>query len=269
VDYALVGPKYFETMRTPVIEGREFTFQDDQSAPPVAIVNQAFVRHFFPEGHPLGRHFLIDFPEVNAEIVGVVQDARSHSLREPNGPAVYLPLFRGGAFGGTFEVYAKGSIAQVGSELRREIGPVQITPLTAQVERTLIQERLMATLAATFGALALTLAAIGLYGLLAYAVARRTNEIGVRMALGAARADVLGMVIRDALRLLACGVILGLPSAWGASRWVSSMLFGLSSTDPVTLLAAVGLLVGLGLVAGLIPAWRASRVDPMVALRYE
>ncbi len=268
VDSDWIGPRYFETLGTPMLEGREFTLYDDKTAPRVAIVNQTFVRHFFPDGHPLGRHFLTDLPPVDTQIVGVVEDARSHSLRDQALPAVYVPSFASGGVG-NIEVRVAGSIAQVVSELRRELHPADIYPLTQQVEKTLVQERLMATLAGSFGTLALVLASIGLYGLLAYAVARRVNEIGIRMALGAERADVLRMVIRDALRLLGLGMALGLPAAWAASRWVSSMLFGLTPMDPMTILAATALLTGFGLLAGFLPALRASRVDPMVALRYE
>ena len=127
----------------------------------------------------------------------------------------------------------------------------------------------MATLAATLGALAVVLAAIGLYGLLAYTVARRTSEIGIRMALGANRVEVMWLVIQDAARLLALGVVAGLPVAWAASRLISAMLFGLTATDPATIFAAAAILIAAGLLAGYLPARRASRVDPMVALRYE
>jgi predicted permease len=262
-------------LRTPVLEGREFTLRDDRTAPRVAIVNRAFAERFFPEGHPVGRQISIDGDRAPVQIVGVAKDARSQSLREPAMPAVYVPFFqRGETLSGTFEVHTTGSLAQVVSELRREIQPlaagaVQVRPLTAQVERTLVQERLVATLAGGFGALALILACIGLYGLLAYTVARRTREIGIRMALGAERAHVLRIMINDAMRLLACGIGLGLPAAWMASRWVSSLLFGLTPTDPATILAATALLAAFGLLAGFLPAVRASRVDPSVALRYE
>ncbi|HTX35152.1 MAG TPA: FtsX-like permease family protein [Bryobacteraceae bacterium] len=165
-------------------------------------------------------------------------------------------------------------MAQVAAELRREIQPltggaVQVRPLTAQVEKTLVEERLVAALAGGFGGLALVLASIGLYGLLAYTVARRTREIGIRMALGAERARVLRGTIFDALRLVVCGIGLGLPAAVAASRWISSLLFGLTPTDPGTMLAATALLAAFGVLAAWLPAMRASRVDPTVALRYE
>ncbi len=270
-----IGPRYFETLRTPVLEGREFALRDDRSSPPVAIVNQAFAWRFFPEGHPVGKSLAIEGVAVPVQIVGVVKDARSQSLREPATPAVYVPFFqRNERLGASFEIHATGSVAQVAAELRREIQPltggvVQVRPLTAQVEKTLVEERLVAVLAGGFGALALVLASIGLYGLLAYTVARRTREIGIRMALGAERACVLRGTIFDALRLVMCGIGLGLPVAVVASRWISSLLFGLTPTDPGTILAATALLAAFGLLAAWLPAMRASRVDPTVALRYE
>ena len=270
-----IGPRYFETLRTPILEGREFTVRDDQAAPPVAIVNEAFARHFFPEGHPVGRELSLEGQRSLLQIAGVVKDVRSQNLREPAKPVLYVAFFqRKEALSATLEVHAVGSLAHVVAELRREIGPlvdgpVEIRPLTAQVEKTLVQERMVATVAGCFGGLALLLACIGLYGLLAYAVARRTREIGIRLALGAGRADMLRALIGDAVRLLALGMLLGLPTAALASRWISSLLFGLTPTDPSTILAAIAVLACAGLLAGFLPALRASRVDPAVALRYE
>jgi ABC-type antimicrobial peptide transport system permease subunit len=213
------------------------------------------------------------------EIVGVVKDATSFSLWEPPPPAVYMAYFQRPQDIGiaTFEVYAAGALTQVAAELRDGLRaalpqtPVQyqIQTLTEQVQRSLIQERMLASLATCFGLLALLLAAVGLYGMLAYTVIRRTGEIGVRMALGARQQQVLWLVLGDAFRLLALGIAAGLPVAWAAVRLVSSMLFGLTPTDPLTILVATVLLVAVALLAGYVPARRASRVDPMVALRYE
>jgi predicted permease len=271
-----VAPGYFETLRTPLLLGRDFTLHDGPGAPPVAIVNEEFVRRYLAEGNPLGRHITVGS---EMEIVGVVKDATSFSLWEPPPPAVYMAYFQRPQDIGiaTFEVYAAGALTQVAAELRDGLRaalpqtPVQyqIQTLTEQVQRSLIQERMLASLATCFGLLALLLAAVGLYGMLAYTVIRRTGEIGVRMALGARQQQVLWLVLGDAFRLLALGIAAGLPVAWAAVRLVSSMLFGLTPTDPLTILVATVLLVAVALLAGYVPARRASRVDPMVALRYE
>jgi ABC-type antimicrobial peptide transport system permease subunit len=172
-------------------------------------------------------------------------------------------------------IRAAGSLSQVASAIRKEIQPsfpstpIEVRALSDQVERTMVQERLMANLAGGFGVLGLLLACIGLYGLLAYSVVRRTREIGIRMALGARQSGMLWMVARDALRLVVLGIVLGLPVAWAASRWVQTMLFGLTATDPRVIATAVVLLGAAGLVAAYFPAQRAARVDPMTALRHE
>jgi ABC-type antimicrobial peptide transport system permease subunit len=176
--------------------------------------------------------------------------------------------------GATFEIYASGSLTQIAAAIRRELAArlpstfAQVRPLTGQVEASLARERILAGLASGFGVLALVLASLGLYGLLAYTVSRRTHEIGIRMALGAQQREVLQLVLGDVLRLLSAGIALGLTAAWFASRLVSSMLFGLAPTDFTTVAAATGILVGAGLLAGIVPARRASRVNPSEALKY-
>lgn len=275
--FSSISPHYFETMRTPLVAGRDFNDRDDATDPAVAIVNEAFVEQYFPSGSPIGQRVsaaaMRDPP--GGQIVGVVKNAISQNLRNSPPPAVYVPIFQRQTEFPTFVVRVSGSLNQVASILRSELQPklpgaaVQIHTLTAQVEAALVQERLMATLAGTFGVLALILAAIGLYGLLAYTVARRTNELGIRMALGANRGEVMWLVIRDAVRLLAVGVIAGLPVAWAAARLIRSMLFGLTAADPATVFAAAAILTAAGVLAGYLPARRAARVDPMAALRYE
>ncbi len=270
-----IAPHFFETMRTPLVAGRDFTNRDDASAPSVAIVNEAFVRRWFPEGRPIGRHISAGSSLADMQIIGVVKDAISQSLREPPPPAVYVALFQQQTEFPEFVVYVSGSLTQVVSALRHELQAdlpntaIQIHTLTAQVEAALVQERLMATLAASFGVLALILAAVGLYGFIAYSVARRTSELGIRMALGAGHGDVMWLVIEGALRLLAFGLLLGLPAAWAASRLVTTMLWGLSATDPATIAAAIALLILTGVLAGWLPARRAAKIDPMAALRCE
>jgi predicted permease len=271
-----VAPKFFETMRTPLLAGRDFTDRDDKSSAGVAIVNQAFVARFLPAGHALGQRVsLARVADSGVPIVGVAKDMISQSLREAPPPTVYLPLFQRQTEFPAFVVHAAGSLTRVASELRRVLQPgmpgaaIQIHTMTAQVEAAVVQERLMATLAAGFGGLALTLAAIGLYGLLAYTVARRTSELGIRMALGAGRASLIWLILQNALRLLAIGLLAGILAAIAASRWIASLLFGLTATDPSTIVIAAAVLLGAGLLAGYPPARRATRIDPMSCLRCE
>ena len=276
VHFNTVGPRYFETLRTPFVSGRDFTDRDDATAPPVVIVSEAFVRRFV-QGDPLGQRVSAAHGRdlVGMQIVGVVKDAISQNLREAPPPALYMPLYQRQTEFPTLLVHASGSLSQVAAELRQGLqpkfpgSPLQVHALTEQVQASLVQERLVATLAASFGVLALVLAAVGLYGLLAYSVARRTSELGVRMALGAGRSQVVWLVIGHAMKLLAAGMVVGVPGAWLASRFISSMLFGLKATDPVTTLAAIAVLTAIGLVAAYLPARKASRVEPIAALRYE
>jgi putative ABC transport system permease protein len=273
--FNLVAPRYFETLSTPIVLGRDFTLRDDATAPGVAIVSEAFVRHHMPNGSPLEQRVSVVGSPRELQVVGVVKDAVYEGLRQTPPPTVYAAYFQGGTGAVTLEIYGVGSLAQAASAIRAEVQPklagklVRIETLTSQLESSLIQERLMATLASAFGGLGLMLAAVGLYGVLAYTVVRRTNEIGIRLALGAQRSQVLGLVMRDATRMLALGTALGLPAAWAASRLVSSMLFGLATNDPTTVVVAIALLVLTGLLAGYIPARRATKVDPLVALRCE
>jgi len=276
----LAGPRYFETLGTPLLLGRDFNDGDRAGAPATAIVNEAFVRRYIPDGHPLGQQVTFTDPtKTTATIVGVVRSTLDRSLRETAPPFVYLAYFQYGDLiaGSTFEIRVQGSLARtaglVHDQLRARFSgrPAQVREqtLTEQVGRTLVQERALAALGTGFGVLALILAAVGLYGLLAYMVARSTSEIGIRMALGAERAEVLGMVLKGALRLLASGIGLGVPAAWAATQWIGTMLFGLRTTDAATTLTAALLLTATGLGAALWPALRAARVDPLVALRYE
>jgi len=271
----LVAPRYFETLNTPIVLGRDFTFRDDATAPGVAIVNEAFVRQHMPNGSPLEQRVSVVGSPRELQVVGVVKDAVYEGLRQTPPPTVYGAYFQGGTGAVTLEVYGAGSLTQAASAIRAEVQPklagklVRIQTLTSQLEGSLVQERLMATLASAFGGLALMLAAIGLYGVLACTVVRRTNEIGIRLALGAQRSQLMGLVMRDATRMLALGTAIGLPAAWAASQLVSSMLFGLATNDPTTILVAVTVLVLTGLLAGYLPARRATKVNPLLALRHE
>ena len=275
-----VALRYFETLGTPLVRGRDFEDRDQPGAAGTAVVNEAFASKYLSGGDPLGRHISFDGPRHPVfEIVGVVRNTVAHSLREAPPPFVYLPYFQdpGRISSVTFEVRVSGSPARVEGLFRDSLRArfagapvqVQIQGMTGQVDRSLVEERMLAALGACFGGLALVLAAVGLYGLLAYAVARSTSEIGIRLALGAQRGEVLGRVLRSALALLAGGIVVGLPAAWAGTRLIGSMLFGLGAGDPLTILLATAVLAATAMGAALVPALRAARVDPLVALRYE
>jgi predicted permease len=274
-----VEAAFFSTYELPVVLGRAFTTRDDAAAPKVAIVNQAFARKYFGEESAIGRRFGTGGPESAAEfeIVGVVRDARAIRLKEEPRPAVFLPYPQlRNARTGFFALRTAGDPGALAPALLaavREIEPtLPVSNLRTQEEtvaRSLAPERLFARLSGFFGLLALALASIGLYGLLSYSVLRRTGEIGLRMALGAVPGHVLWLVVRESLLLVCLGAVVGIAAAAGLSRLVASRLFGLSSTDPVTYAAVALLLITVAVLASLLPARRAAKVDPMVALRSE
>jgi putative ABC transport system permease protein len=270
-----VAPRYFETLGTPFVLGHDFTIRDDATAPGVAIVNEAFVRQYMPTGSPLGQRVSVVGSRDERQVVGVVKDAVYESLRQAPPPTVYVPYVQSNGGAVALEVFAAGSVAQVASAIRAEVQPklagkpMKMRTLTARLETSLVQERLMAALASAFGLLALVLASVGLYGVLAYTVVRRTNEIGIRIALGAARSQVLALVLSSAIRMIVLGIAFGLSAAWAASRVVSSMLFGLTANDPTTIAGALIVLLATGLLAAYLPARRATRIEPLAALRCE
>ena len=263
-----------------LVAGRDFTFRDDDGAPPAVIVNEEFVRRFMPNGPPLGRRVSAadSQPWQNMEVIGISANSTPYSLRQPLRPCVYVPFFQqppGGVTFGTFEIHGKGSLSAVSGAVEGAVGRllpgvlVRTRSFTAQVEDSIRGEILMAKLAGLFGGLALVLAALGVYGLLAYVVTSRTGEIAIRMALGAQKTDVLEMVVAQGLKLTLIGVGIGIIGALGLTRFLSSQLYGVKPTDPLTFAAVVLLLTAVALVASYIPARRAASVDPMVALRYE
>jgi predicted permease len=259
-----VTPGYFDTMGIPILLGRDFRAQDDPAAPKVAIINQTAARTWFGNDNPIGKRFAIgaEAKTPDIEVIGVVKDARYSGLKggEPNGQNVlYTPTTQGPLGGGTVEVRTTANRSLAG-DVRHAVQvtdarvPVSnIRTMAVQVESTIVKERLMATISTFFGSLALLLAAIGLYGIMAYAVARRTTEIGIRMALGAKRSTVQWMVLRAA----------------SLTRFAKSLLFGVEANDPLTIVCAGLLMLLIAVAAGFLPARRASRVDPMIALRYE
>ncbi len=275
-----VGPDFFRTLGTPVLEGRGFGPQDSSSSPPVALINEAMARRFFGDRSPIGKHFRLGpwGGKLGYEIIGVTGNAKYISLAEKIPPTAYLyiPQLPQVPQGVTFEVKTAvpplSVVAAVDTILRGidpRLSALDVSTLAEQVDQSLGQEEMMSTLSSFFGVVALALACIGLYGVMAYALARRTNEIGIRMALGAQKKDVLWLVMRQGLLVTLAGLGIGIFGAFGGTRILSSLLYGVRPTDPLTFLAASLILTSTTLVACYIPARRATKVDPMVALRYD
>jgi predicted permease len=275
----IVRAKFFETMEIPVQLGRSLSPRDDASAPSVVVINQTLARRFFPDENPIGKRirFNPDRPD-DVEIVGVAQDAKYTSLRDEIPPTIYVPWSQilPGLGQMNFEVRTAGEPTSFLAAIREAVREVDVNlPLfdvktqVEQASQSLAQERLFAALLSFFGALALALAALGLYGVLAHSVAQRTKEIGVRMALGAEARHVLRMVIGQGMLLVCVGIAAGLILAYWLTKWLSGWLYGVGATDPLTYGAIALLLAVVALLACRIPARRATKVDPMIALRCE
>jgi predicted permease len=277
VFFNAVGPDYFRTLGTPLLQGREFGPQDRENAPKTAIISASLARWLFPSVNPVGKHIRLDrdaaAPE--AEVVGVVTDAKYKDLRERETRTVYVPYRQAGLGSMMFEVRTPAGISGVRPLVARMLQTLgnnvqfNMGNLAEQVDQSLVRERLLAVLCTFFGLLALALALVGLYGTTSYAVVRRTNEIGVRIALGAQRRDVVAMVIGQTVALVLIGLAIGVAAALALARVVASLLFGLTANDPFTIVTAAVLMLAMAAVAGYFPARRASRIDPTEALRYE
>jgi len=277
INRLVILPNFFDIMGVPMLTGREFTTRDDDKAPKVVILNSAAVRKYFPDENPLGRR-IGSSPEQNAtmEIVGIVRDVKYNSVRDDAPPTMYVPYAQTTGGGVMIEVRTAGDpvIAMGGiREAVRRIDPnlpiMDMWTQTEQIERRFLQEKLFAQANAFFGGLAVVLAAVGLFGLMSYSVARRTNEIGIRMALGARSQDVLRLVMWESMTLVIVGIVIGLGVALGTSHLIETLLFGLAPTDVFSMTTAILLMIGVSALAGYLPARRASRVDPMVALHQE
>jgi putative ABC transport system permease protein len=277
-----IGPGFFSTMGMTLVTGRDVSDTDTLEAPRVAVVNEAFAKYFFGDKDPLGRHFGVGPKEEGYKftIVGVVRDGKSASLREKPERYVFIPYTQDADSDavGDMTYYVRTSIdtAALENRLRRIVQqadpglPVtRMRTMQAQIRESLFVDRMVASLSAAFGFLATLLAAIGLYGVMSYAVSLRTREIGIRVALGAERRTVLLMVLREVAVMALIGIAIGLPSGYGLGRAVESQLFGLSARDPLTFAVATLTLLVAAMLAGYLPAARATRVDPLVALRYE
>jgi predicted permease len=275
-----VSPRYLETMNVPLMQGRQFSERDDEQGSRVAIINQTLARRLWPNENPMGKRLTWKAgPDLqqSAEVIGVARDIKGRDLFEAAGPPMlYLPMLQNYQPSVVIHLSAIVEPEQLTAALRREVSaldrnlPVHsIQPLSEHLSATLTPQRLLASLITAFGLLALLLAGIGLYGLLAYTVAQRTPEIGVRMALGAQTGAVLRLVVAHGMKLALLGVGFGLISAFGLTRLMKGLLFGVSALDPLTFVATPLLLTGVALLACYFPARRATKVDPLIALRAE
>lgn len=279
--FTWVSPGHFQTLRTAILAGRDFDANDTETSPKVAIVNQTFVRRYLGGADPLGKAFLTaaepNYPESQYQIVGVIKDTKYFNLRDEAPPISYAPAaqYPDKRLWTSMYIRSSAPLASVISALKRRLiashpeMAMEFRVFQTQIEEGLIRERLMAALSGFFGALAALLATVGLYGVMAYVMVRRRNEIGIRMALGAGRGSVISLVMKDAALLVTTGIAIGLVCALALAHTAASLLFGLSSYDALTFCAAALLLAAVAALGSYLPARRASRLDPMAALRYE
>ena len=278
----VVGPKYAETLGMPLLRGRDIDVRDTASSRQVAVVNSAFAEHYFKDQNPIGRTFTFgdNTDKGNSiEIIGVVGDIKRQDVRQKPEPTIYRPIFQVEdevAYSATIHIRTQSDPTPLTPQVRHMINQIDdklpifgVTTFDQELRNNLNQERLIAQLVSFFGALALILACIGLYGVMAQGVARRTSEIGIRMALGARGGSIAWMILRETLYLVLAGLVLGVPVALIGARLISTQLFGLSPTDPLTLVGAAVVLIAVAMLAGYLPARRAARVNPLNALRYE
>lgn len=272
-----VSHHFFDTVGIPLVEGRDFTTTDNETTLAVTIVNQTFVREFLKDKNPIGQYFGYDTANDHRfQIVGVVKDARVNDIRESAPPMIYHSIAQDAIDVESLDVRTFADPSRLISQVRQAVRSVDpnlpiggIATLAEQVSSNLAQQRLIARLTTIFGVLALGLACLGLYGVMSYTVARRTSELGIRLALGSTRWSALWVVLRESFIVIGAGILVGACLSLAGTRLVSSMLFGLSPHDPLTLAAAAMLLLLVSVASGLLPAWRAAQVDPMAALRHE
>lgn len=270
-----VAPKYFKTLGTPLLAGRDFSLED-RGRPRVAILNEAMARYYFGGNNPIGRYVTFDDDAKPYEIVGVAGDAKYYEIREPALRTIYLNTFQFPRPESTFALRTSVDPQAVAPaarrtvrELLKDVPVVRVTTLVDQVNATIIPERLIAMLSGFFGALGSLLAAIGMYGLLAYTVTRRINEIGIRMALGATQAAISRMVLGEALGMTCGGLLIGVPVAYWGKRVAANLIQDLPVQSAFPVALGAGMMIAAALLAAYVPARRAARVDPMEALRHE
>jgi predicted permease len=279
--FTYISPDYFKTMEITLLAGRDFNEFDTASSRKVAVVNETFVERFFADQNPIGAVIRSiaepGYPETLYEVIGIVKDTKYSDLRDEIPPGTFIPATQHPAPrpGLVMAIRSSAPLKDVIAQIRNRLGTmspelrVYFSIFEDQISQRLIQERLMAWLAGFFGALAAALAMIGLYGVISYMILKRRNELGIRLALGASRARIILLVLRETLRLLLIGLILGTIASVAVAKGAAALLFNLSPYDLPTLIISI---LSLALVAGLasyVPAWRASRVNPVVALRHD
>ena len=273
-NFNMVTPDYFTTLSQTLLAGRDFNRQDSKKAPQVAIVNESFGAHYMPGQNPIGRHFKVEGSD--REIVAIVKNARYQTLREQLGPLVYLPVAQTRSSGFTLLVKTglprQAAIAEIEHIIRSvdsKLPIYNVQELQEQIDQTISAERVLSFLSALFSALATVLCSLGIYGLIAYAVSRRTREIGIRFAIGAQKTDVARLFLRQSIWLVLLGVAIGIPLGIAATQAMKSLLFGVTPTDASTLTWTVAIFLITGLLASLLPVLKAARIEPLEALRYE
>jgi putative ABC transport system permease protein len=278
-NYVAAFPEYFRVMEIPLLQGREFTREDVASTPRVTIISEAMARTYFPNKNPIGKRLIFGFPpngEAPREIIGVVGNVRDVELRQAPAAMMYVPFAQAPFWGTVVVVRTNLSVAAVADAIRRDAHAIDkdlpvtdIAAIPELVDATLAQPRFQTLLLGLFSGLALTLAAVGIYGVISYSVIQRTHEIGIRMSLGAQPTQVLRLVMGQGAKLALAGIVIGAAAAIALTRLMRSLLFEVRPTDPLTFVAIAALLAAVALAACYIPARRAMRVDPMTALRYE
>jgi putative ABC transport system permease protein len=271
-----ISPDYLQVLGIPLVRGRGFTTRDNGSSPRVMLVNESFARRYFPGQDPIGKHVTYSTDRITCEIVGVVRDVRSSLQNAQSNEEMYLPLTQRPWLVARLVVRLAGNPAGAAAWIRRAVQAVDrdqavasIEPFDRFMERSLEQPRMTMLLVLAFAATALLLAAVGIYGVMAYSVAQRAREIGIRIVLGARSGDVRSMVIRQSMQLVLAGVAVGIPIAVVLGRFYASLLFGLKAADPANFMGVIAILAAVALASSYVPAVRATRVDPIVVLRSE
>jgi putative ABC transport system permease protein len=275
VQISVVGPRYFETVGIPLLRGRPLSETDQPNTPAVVIVNETMAKRFWPDQDPIGKRFKFFGQNYFTQVVGTAKDSKYNFVGEDPAPFIYQPLSQ--AYQPQLSLFVKapqpeavlGTVRGEVQQLNRNLPLTGIFTLTEIFDQALWAPKMGASLLAIFAALSLLLAVIGIYGVMAYSVSQRTRELGIRMALGASRTDVVRLVLSQGLRLTLIGLVAGLAASFAATRLITSLLFDVSATDVVTFVAVPLALASAALGASYLPALRATRIDPMVALRYE